>query len=107
MAYLLLINVNRICTYIIERHQTGLILVLIETSTKLCIIIVMFTDLASIMNAKVLSLSICCDVFQRLKTRVKCAVEAKTGCVLPLIMEGHIFTCARANPVPLASVTGP
>lgn len=78
-----------------------------ETSTKICIIIIIFFVLAFILNAKVLSSSICCDVFQRLNTHVKCAVEEKTGCALPLIVKGHIFTCARANPVPLASVTGP
>lgn len=46
--------------------------------------------------------------FQKLRTRVKCAVETEMGCVLPLsLMKGNICFCARANPVLLAFVMGP
>lgn len=78
-----------------------------ETSTKTHVLIIVFNVLPVILNEEVLRLSICCDVFQRLRTHVKCAVETVAGCALPLTVMGHLFTCARANPVPLASVTGP
>lgn len=45
------------------------------------------------------------DVFQRPRTRVKCAVEVM-GFALPLSLVVPLFTCARANPAPSASVTG-
>ncbi len=77
-----------------------------ETSTKTPILIIVFNVLPGIMTAEVLSLSICCDVFQRLRTRVKCAVETVAVSALPLTVMGRLFTCVRANPVPLASVTG-